>query len=171
MVLVGRCSRAAGTSPRFNLLMRDKGSPSSADVGMARRPSALHLRTNIDMNLKGKSAVVYGAAGSIGTAVSQAHARGGARVFLCGRTLRPLDALAKQLASSEGSAEVTVLDALNSDAVDRHAEAIVAKAGSLDISYNLIAIPHIQGRAGGDDRDAVARQGSRQAPPSVTLLT
>ena len=34
------------------------------------------------MNLKGKNAVLYGAAGAIGTEVSQAFARAGARVFL-----------------------------------------------------------------------------------------
>jgi len=98
------------------------------------------------MNLKGKNAVIYGAAGSIGTAVSQAFAGASARVFLCGRTSRPLDALARKIASSGGSAEVTTLDALDADAVERHAETVIAKAGSLDISFNLILIPHIQGR-------------------------
>jgi 3-oxoacyl-[acyl-carrier protein] reductase len=98
------------------------------------------------MNLKNKNAVVYGAAGSIGTAVSQAFARAGAKVFLCGRTSPPLETLAKQIASAGGSAEVTPLDALDARAVERHAEAVVSKAGSLDISFNLITVPHIQGR-------------------------
>jgi NAD(P)-dependent dehydrogenase (short-subunit alcohol dehydrogenase family) len=99
------------------------------------------------MNLKGKNAVSYGAAGSIGTAVSQAFARAGAKVFLCGRTLQPLEALSKRIGLSGGSAEVTPLDALNADAVERHADEVVAKAGSLDISFNLITVPHIQGRS------------------------
>lgn len=100
----------------------------------------------VNMKLKDKNAVVYGAAGSIGTMVSQAFAHAGARVFLCGRTSQPLEALAKRIASSGGNAEVTPLDALDADAVERHAETIVAKAGSLDVSFNLIDIPHIQGR-------------------------
>jgi 3-oxoacyl-[acyl-carrier protein] reductase len=98
------------------------------------------------MDLKGKNAAIYGAAGAIGTAVSQAFARAGARVFLCGRTLQPLEVLAKKINSSGGSAEATTVDALNADAVEQHADAVVATAGSLDISFNLISIPHIQGR-------------------------
>ena len=98
------------------------------------------------MNLKGKNAVIYGGAGSIGTAVSQAFARAGARIFLCGRTLPPLEALAKKITSSGGCAEATKLDALDATAVERHADTVVATAGSLDISFNLITVPHIQGR-------------------------
>jgi NADP-dependent 3-hydroxy acid dehydrogenase YdfG len=55
------------------------------------------------MNLQGKNAVIYGAAGSIGTAVSQALAGASASVFLCGRTSGPLQALAKRIASSGGA--------------------------------------------------------------------
>jgi NAD(P)-dependent dehydrogenase (short-subunit alcohol dehydrogenase family) len=98
------------------------------------------------MKLEGKSAVIYGAGGSIGTAVSQAFARAGARVFLCGRTRQPLEALARKITSAGGSAEAATVDALNPDAVEQHADAVAAKAGSLDISFNLVAIPHIQGR-------------------------
>jgi NAD(P)-dependent dehydrogenase (short-subunit alcohol dehydrogenase family) len=108
-------------------------------------PLAL-VNSMTDLNLKSKNAVVYGAAGAIGTAVSQAFARAGARVFLCGRTSQPLEALAKQIASAGGSVEVTPLDALNASAVERHAEAVASKGGSLDISFNLITVPHIQGR-------------------------
>ena len=61
------------------------------------------------MNLKGKDAVLYGAAGSIETAVSQGFARAGARVFLCGRTSQPLETLGSTIASAGGSAEVTPL--------------------------------------------------------------
>jgi 3-oxoacyl-[acyl-carrier protein] reductase len=38
------------------------------------------------MLLDGKAAVVYGGAGAMGSAVAQAFAREGARVFLAGRT-------------------------------------------------------------------------------------
>jgi NAD(P)-dependent dehydrogenase (short-subunit alcohol dehydrogenase family) len=42
------------------------------------------------MLLEGKTAIVYGAAGAVGGAVSRALAREGARVFLCGRTPQSL---------------------------------------------------------------------------------
>jgi 3-oxoacyl-[acyl-carrier protein] reductase len=115
-------------------------------LGLKSNSSVRKLRPDVGMNLKGKNAVVYGGAGSIGTAVSQAFARAGARVFLCGRTLQPLEALANKIASSDGHAEVATLDALNADAVERHVDQVVAKVGSLDISFNLIDIPHIQGQ-------------------------
>jgi 3-oxoacyl-[acyl-carrier protein] reductase len=37
------------------------------------------------------------------------------------------------------------VDALDEDAVDRHADAVVAKAGGIDISFNLITHPHTHG--------------------------
>ena len=39
------------------------------------------------MLLKNKNAVIYGAAGAVGSAVAQAFAREGARLFLTGRDL------------------------------------------------------------------------------------
>jgi NADP-dependent 3-hydroxy acid dehydrogenase YdfG len=55
--------------------------------------------------LLNKVAVVYGAGGSIGGAVARAFAREGAKVFLAGRTLAKLDALAAEIGAA-GTAEV-----------------------------------------------------------------
>jgi 3-oxoacyl-[acyl-carrier protein] reductase len=41
--------------------------------------------------LEHKNAVIYGGGGAIGGAVARAFAREGARVFLAGRTLAPLE--------------------------------------------------------------------------------
>ena len=90
------------------------------------------------MLLKDKNAVIYGAGGSIGGAVAKEFAREGARVFLAGRTRDPLEAVAADISSAGGSAEVTVLDALDEEAVDEHARAMVSEAGSIDVSFNLI---------------------------------
>jgi 3-oxoacyl-[acyl-carrier protein] reductase len=48
----------------------------------------------ISMLLENKNAVIYGAGGSIGSAVASAFAREGARVFLAGRTLESLEEVA-----------------------------------------------------------------------------
>jgi 3-oxoacyl-[acyl-carrier protein] reductase len=95
--------------------------------------------------LEGKNAVVYGAGGSIGGAVSEAFAREGARVFMAGRTQAPLNNAAARIRDRGGIADVAVLDALDEAAVDAHAERVVAAGGSLDISFNLISFGDAQG--------------------------
>jgi NAD(P)-dependent dehydrogenase (short-subunit alcohol dehydrogenase family) len=66
-------------------------------------------------------------------------------VFLAGRTAAPLAAVAAKIAGGGGRAEVVPVDALDSDAVGRHAAEIAARAGSLDISFNLIDLGNAQG--------------------------
>jgi 3-oxoacyl-[acyl-carrier protein] reductase len=95
--------------------------------------------------LESKNAVIYGGGGSIGGAVAHAFAREGAHVFLAGRTEAKLAQAANDVRKAGGEAETAVVDALDEDAVDRHADAVVAKAGSIDISFNLITHPHTHG--------------------------
>ena len=97
------------------------------------------------MLLEGKNAVIYGGGGSIGGAVARAFAREGARVILAGRTLSKLDAVAEDIRSEGGRANTAEVDALDEGAVDQHADAVAAEAGSLDISFNLITHPAVQG--------------------------
>ena len=68
-------------------------------------------RTNL--LLDNKNAVIYGAGGSIGGPVAREYAREGARVFLAGRTREKLEAVAEDIRSAGGSAEVAALDALD----------------------------------------------------------
>lgn len=97
------------------------------------------------MLLENKNAVIYGAGGSIGGAVAGAYAREGARVFLAGRTLAKLEAVAEGIRAAGGAAEVAVVDALDEKEVDEHADAVVAGAGSIDVSFNLISLGDVQG--------------------------
>ena len=97
------------------------------------------------MLLEGKNAVIYGGGGSIGGAVARTFAREGARVFLAGRTREPLEAVAADVRAAGGSAEVAELDALDEQAVDEHAQAVVSQAGSIDVSFNLVSRGDIQG--------------------------
>jgi NAD(P)-dependent dehydrogenase (short-subunit alcohol dehydrogenase family) len=99
------------------------------------------------MLLENRSAVIYGAGGSIGGAVARAFAREGARVFLAGRTPTTLEAVADAVRSAGGAAEVAQVDALDEGAVDRHADAVAAEAGGIDISFNVIAHPYTHGTA------------------------
>jgi len=88
--------------------------------------------------LDGKVAVIYGAAGGVGTAVAKAFAREGATVFLTGRTENSLNPIAREISSARGVAEVSKVDALSPESVEPHLQRVVAKAGKLDISFNLI---------------------------------
>src|SRR5262249_44540335 len=97
------------------------------------------------MLLEGKTAVIYGGGGSIGGAVARAFAREGASVFLAGRTQARLEEVAKPIRSAGGVAETAQLDALDERAVDEHADAVAARAGGIDISFNLISHGDVQG--------------------------
>jgi 3-oxoacyl-[acyl-carrier protein] reductase len=97
------------------------------------------------MLLEDKNAMIYGAGGSIGGAVARAFARQGAKVFLAGRTQAKLDNVAEEIHAAGGVAETTQLDALDEQAVDKHADAVAEKAGSIDISFNLISYEDLQG--------------------------
>lgn len=90
------------------------------------------------MMLKDKIAVVYGAGGGIGGAVARAFALEGARVFLTGRRLASVQAVADDLQVAE-AAEV---DALDERAIDSHLDSVMAKAGRVDISFNAVGFPN-----------------------------
>ena len=92
------------------------------------------------MMLKNKVAVIYGAGGEIGGAVARAFACEGAKVFLTGRKRAPIEAVAKDIVAAGGSAEAAVADALDEQAVDKHLQSVIDKAGRVDISFNAIGI-------------------------------
>ena len=94
------------------------------------------------MMLKGKVAVIYGAGGAIGGAVARAFAREGAKLFLTGRYLAPVEAVAKDVVSAGGSAEAAEVDALDEQAVDEHLQSVIDTAGRVDISFNAVGIPN-----------------------------
>jgi 3-oxoacyl-[acyl-carrier protein] reductase len=99
------------------------------------------------MLLHGKNAVIYGGGGSIGGAMARAFAREGAAVFLTGRTQASLDTVAADIRAAGGTVETAVFDALDERAIDEHADAVAARAGSLDISVNVITHGDMQGTA------------------------
>src|SRR5947209_4767853 len=88
--------------------------------------------------LQDRNAIVYGAGGSIGGGVARTFAREGARLFLAGRTRGPLEAVAADIAAAGGTAEVAVLDALEEESVEEHVRSVAERAGSVDVSFNLI---------------------------------
>ena len=92
------------------------------------------------MLLENKNAVIYGGGGAVGGAIAKAFAREGARVHLAGRTLDPLESVARDIGSDGGVAELAQVDALNKEAVKTHLAGIVEEAGSIDILVNATSL-------------------------------
>ncbi len=97
------------------------------------------------MLLENKNAVIYGAGGAIGGTVARTFAREGARVFLAGRTLATLAAMAEEISVAGGAAETAQVDALDEEAIQKHAGAVTEKAGSIDVHFNAISLRDVQG--------------------------
>jgi NAD(P)-dependent dehydrogenase (short-subunit alcohol dehydrogenase family) len=94
------------------------------------------------MMLQDKVAVIYGAGGAIGGAVARAFASEGAKVFLTGRNLAPVEAVAKDVVTAGGSAEAAEADALDEQAIDQHLQSVTDQAGRVDISFSAIGLPN-----------------------------
>jgi NAD(P)-dependent dehydrogenase (short-subunit alcohol dehydrogenase family) len=97
--------------------------------------------------LENKVAVIYGAGGPVGSAIAGAFAQEGARVFLSGRDLPKVEAVAETIRAAGGVAEATEVDALDEEAIEGYLAGVIERVGRIDISFNAIGIPQegIQG--------------------------
>ena len=111
--------------------------PAARDGGFAPAASARLLA--------GKNAVIYGAAGAMGGAVARQFAREGAAVFLAGRTLEKVEAVAAEINAAGGHADAAEVDALDRASVEKHLGGVVRKHGGIDVSFNLIGLGGRQG--------------------------
>jgi NAD(P)-dependent dehydrogenase (short-subunit alcohol dehydrogenase family) len=94
--------------------------------------------------LQNKIAVIYGAGGSLGGAVSKAFASAGATLFLTGRNLSTIQKVADQIVVAGGIVETAEVDALDEKAIQDHIQEVVRKAGRVDISFNAIGLEDTQ---------------------------
>ncbi len=92
------------------------------------------------MLLENKTAVIYAAGGAIGAAVARAFAREGARLFLTGRDVAKVDAVAREIVAAGGAAETAQVDALDDTGVEEHLDTVVERAGRVDISFNAAGL-------------------------------
>jgi len=82
------------------------------------------------MLLENKTAILYGGRGHIGATVARVFAREGARVFLTGRTLDPLEVIAGEIVSGGGQADAAQVDATDAGRVEAHLASIVRAAST-----------------------------------------
>ncbi|MBC7937054.1 MAG: SDR family oxidoreductase [Rhizobacter sp.] len=94
------------------------------------------------MILKNKNAVIYGAGGSLGSAIAKAFARAGAAVYITGVNVNKIEKLATQINDAGGKAYAAQVDALHKDQVEAHLQSINS---SIDISFNAIGWKDVQG--------------------------
>jgi NAD(P)-dependent dehydrogenase (short-subunit alcohol dehydrogenase family) len=97
------------------------------------------------MLLEGEVALVHGAGGAIGSAVAKAFAREGARVYASGRTLERVQQVADEIVAHGGSADAAMVDALDEGAVERHTSSVAEREGHIDVCFNAIGFPAVQG--------------------------
>ena len=92
---------------------------------------------NSNLILRGKHAVVFGAAGTIGAAVAREFVAAGAEVFLAGRTQSNVEAVANEITANGGKAHAAVVDTLDDDAVNRYINTIANATGKIDVMLDV----------------------------------
>ena len=97
------------------------------------------------MRLEDKTAIVYGAAGSIGSAVAHDFAREGATVHLVARARAPLEELARTIAESGGRAELATFDVTDRATIEQHANDVAQRCAGIDIAFNAVSNDDVQG--------------------------
>jgi len=97
------------------------------------------------MLLENKNAIIFGAGGAIGSAVARAFAREGASVFLAGRTLPKLNAVANEISAAGAVVEAAQVNALDEEAVEIYLDSVIERVGAIDILFNSIGMEDIQG--------------------------
>ena len=92
------------------------------------------------MDLENKNAIIYGAGGSLGSAVAKALARAGAMVFLTGIRTVSVQKTANEIIEFGGKVVVDKVDGFNETEINNHIQKVIELAGTVDISFNAVGI-------------------------------
>jgi NAD(P)-dependent dehydrogenase (short-subunit alcohol dehydrogenase family) len=91
----------------------------------------------MDLQLKGKCALVTGGSEGIGKAIAMTLAKEGVNVAICARRLEPLEKTAEEIRNATGVTVVAITADLTKDAEAKHfVETAAKKLGSLDLMIN-----------------------------------
>jgi len=88
--------------------------------------------------LQGRTAIVFGAGGSVGAAVAGEFAAEGAEVFLAGRNPASIDSVLRQIAASGGKAHAATLNTLDEASVSSYVNEVVSRSGKIDIVLDVV---------------------------------
>lgn len=98
------------------------------------------MRTYLDLDLSGKTAVITGASSGIGRAISEAMAEAGANLVLVGRDVGRLQETVDAVQGRGVAAEPVAVELTDDDAPARIVEAAVKRFGGLNILVNCAGI-------------------------------
>jgi NAD(P)-dependent dehydrogenase (short-subunit alcohol dehydrogenase family) len=96
------------------------------------------------MILKNKNAIIYGAGGSLGSAVAKALAAAGANIFLTGKHMKNVKKVASDIGALGGSLQVAQVDALDASSIHHHIDSLVKEGHSIDIMFNAVGYQVVQ---------------------------
>jgi len=97
------------------------------------------------MRMKGKVAVVTGAASGIGESIARRYAAEGARVAIADLNRAAADDVVKEIEGDGGEAMAVTMDVTDEDAVNGGIGAVVERWGRLDVLVSNAGIQHIAG--------------------------
>lgn len=102
--------------------------------------SAVQEQSNAGQSsiLRGKRAIVFGAGGSVGSAVAREFAAEGAEVYLAGRNQANVNDVMSQIKAAGGRAHSEAIDASDDSAVNDYMDAIARAAGGIDVVFNAV---------------------------------
>ncbi len=102
------------------------------------------MTTELQTSLKGKVALVTGAASGLGREIAETYAKAGAAVGVADLNIDGANAVAEAIVAAGGQAIGLAMDVSDEDQVNQGVDALVAKYGSIDILVSNAGVQMIE---------------------------
>lgn len=102
------------------------------------------MTTEVQTSLKGKVALVTGAASGLGREIALTYAKAGAAVGIADLNIEGANKVAEEIMNAGGKAIGVVMDVTSEEQVNQGVEAVVAEFGSIDILVSNAGIQTIE---------------------------
>jgi len=96
-------------------------------------------------SLEGKTILISGATGGIGSAISRGLAAAGAETALCARNQQKCRELADEISAHGGAATAHALDISDLDSIHRCVDEVMQRYGKIDVLFNVAGINRREG--------------------------
>ena len=96
-------------------------------------------------SLEGKTILISGATGGIGSAISRGLAAAGAETALCARNQQKCRELADEISAHGGAATAHALDLSDLDSIHRCVDEVMQRYGKIDVLFNVAGINRREG--------------------------